>query len=270
MTTPPRADVLPTSVASALRGRFVAFEGPDGSGKSTQLKRFVEAARAAGVALTCVREPGGTAVGEAIRQVLLSPQSEMTIRCEMLLYMASRNQLVEERIRPALARGELVVADRFLSSTHAYQGAAGGVPAAEIDAVARVATGGLQPDLVVLFDVDQATAARRTKGEAKGEAKTTRRRTGTGRGSAGAAGSAGAMGRVGSVGAVGAVGGQGSLFADRIESRDESFHERVRRSYLEQARGDPGRHLVIDASRGPDEVWEALVAGLGPALAQGA
>lgn len=241
MTTPPKSDVLPTSLVSALRGRFVAFEGPDGSGKSTQLKRFVEAAQAAGVVLTCVREPGGTAVGEAIRQVLLSPQSEMSIRCEMLLYMASRNQLVEERIRPALARGELVVADRFLSSTHAYQGAAGGISAAEIDAVARVATGGLVPDLVVLFDVDQVTAARRTKGEVK----TARRRTrATGGGSA----------------------GQGSLFADRIESRDECFHERVRRSYMEQASADPRRHLVIDGSRGPDEVWAALVAGLGPAL----
>jgi len=145
-----------------LGGRFLVFDGPDGSGKSTQLRRFSALMDEHGVPLTVVREPGGTAVGERIREILLDPiHDEMTLRCEMMLYMASRSQLVEERIRPALAKGHLVVADRFVSSTFAYQGSAGGVPREEIMAVARAACGETWPDLVVIFDVDEATAATR-------------------------------------------------------------------------------------------------------------
>ena len=159
-----------------LGGRFVVFDGPDGSGKTTQLGRFVRACASAGVRVCEVREPGGTAIGERIRSILLDTASEgMTLRCEMLLYMASRAQLVEERVRPALSRGELVVADRFISSTLAYQGTAGGLAMEEIDRVGRIATEELLPDLVVVFDVDEATASRRLsplldRMEAKGRA----------------------------------------------------------------------------------------------------
>lgn len=147
---------------SSLAGRFVVFEGPDGSGKSTQFRRFVRAAQAVGVTVCEVREPGGTIVGEAIRAILLDhAQKDMTLTCEMMLYMASRAQLVEQRIRPALARRELVAADRFLPSTLAYQGTAGGLPRTAIDAVARVALQGCEPDLVVIFDVDESTALQR-------------------------------------------------------------------------------------------------------------
>lgn len=152
---------------SELAGRFIVFDGPDGSGKTTQFRRFVRIAREfAGLEVCDVREPGGTAVGERVRQILLDPvHDEMDLRAEMLLYMASRAQLVSQRIRPALARGEVVVADRFVSSTLAYQGAAGGLPEAEIMAVAECAcgprTGGTWPDVVVIFDVDEATAATR-------------------------------------------------------------------------------------------------------------
>src|SRR5690606_5770530 len=101
-------------------------------------------------------------IGEQIRRVLLDPRnSEMNVRCEMMLYMASRGQLVEERIRPALARGELVLADRFISSTLAYQGTAGGLGREEIMQVGRVAVGEKWPDLTVLFDVDEHIAATR-------------------------------------------------------------------------------------------------------------
>ena len=118
--------------------------------------------RDAGVPVTEVREPGGTPIGEQIRRVLLDPaNAEMDVRCEMLLYMASRAQLVRERIEPALRAGHLVVSDRFVSSTLAYQGAAGGLPEEEIRAVARVAVGACMPDLVVVFDVDEVTSARR-------------------------------------------------------------------------------------------------------------
>lgn len=154
-------DASEKDLPGRLRGRFLVFEGPDGSGKSTQFARLAGLCRGGGVNVCEVREPGGTDIGEQIRQVLLHTKSEMTLRCEMLLYMASRSQLVEERIRPALEKGELVLADRFVASTLAYQGAAGGLPLPEIDAVARVATHGVTPDLNVVFDVDEATAAKR-------------------------------------------------------------------------------------------------------------
>lgn len=145
-----------------LAGKFVVFDGPDGSGKSTQFTRFWRYCTEAGVKVCEVREPGGTTIGEQIRKVLLDPHnSDMTLRCEMMLYMASRAQLIEQRIRPALANGELVLADRFISSTLAYQGTAGGMSAADIMTVGEVAVGGHWPDLTVVFDVDERVAATR-------------------------------------------------------------------------------------------------------------
>lgn len=145
-----------------LAGRFIVFDGPDGSGKTTQFARFVSYCRDAGIDMCEVREPGGTTISEQIRAILLNPDNiEMSLRCEMMLYMASRAQLVEERIRPALDRGQLVLADRFLSSTLAYQGAAGGLSEAEILAVGKVAVGSIWPDLTIIVDVDERVAARR-------------------------------------------------------------------------------------------------------------
>ncbi len=145
-----------------LGGRFIVFDGPDGSGKSTQFARFAEHCRAAGVAVCEVREPGGTSIGEEIRTVLLDPaNTRMSLRCEMMLYMASRSQLIEETIAPALQRGDLVLADRFISSTLAYQGSAGGMDLQEILAVGRVAVAGHWPDLTVIFDVDGEVAGTR-------------------------------------------------------------------------------------------------------------
>ena len=149
-----------------LSGRFLVFDGPDGSGKSTQIDRFSTWSQQNGVTVELVREPGGTAIGEAIRNVLLDPaHEEMTVRAEMLLYMASRSQLVRERIRPALDSGRMVLADRFISSTLAYQGTAGGLEAQEILDVGRVATDGIEPDLVVIFDVDEETRRSRMGAE---------------------------------------------------------------------------------------------------------
>ncbi len=150
------------SSLAALAGRFIVFDGPDGSGKSTQFQRFAAACRAAGVHVNEVREPGGTPIGEQIRDVLLDPANvEMSVRCEMMLYMASRAQLMDERVTPALARGEMVLADRFVSSTLAYQGTAGGLDPADIIAVGQIAIGERWPDLTVVFDVDEQTAASR-------------------------------------------------------------------------------------------------------------
>lgn len=150
---------------TSLRGRFLVFEGPDGSGKSTQFAHFSQRCRDEGLSVCEVREPGGTMIGERIRELLLDTRSTMSSRCEMLLYMASRAQLVDERIRPALARGEVVLADRFVTSTVAYQGYAAGVPHDDIHAVARAACREVQPDLVLLFDVDDATAVARLSRE---------------------------------------------------------------------------------------------------------
>ena len=146
---------------SKLAGRFLVFDGPDGSGKSTQFRRFADEAAAGGLTVCEVREPGGTPVGEAVRKLLLDPAYEgMDLTCEMLLYMASRAELVASRVKPALARGELVLADRFISSTLAYQGTAGGLSVDDIRAVGRVAVGETWPDTVVIFDVDTRTAQR--------------------------------------------------------------------------------------------------------------
>lgn len=175
MTTPPQE--LSESLKTALRGKFLVFDGPDGSGKSTQLAMFLKAVRNAGIEVTEVREPGGTEVGEKIRDALLDhlDRETMSLRCEMLLYMASRAQLCQQLIAPSLKKGHLVVADRFVSSTYAYQGTAGGIPIAEIDAAAKIAMQGTEPDATLIFDVDQDTAASRLnplldRMEAKGAA----------------------------------------------------------------------------------------------------
>lgn len=159
MTSAPTDDIF-----ALLPGRFLVFEGLDGTGKTTQFARFVARCRAAGLDVCEVREPGGTAIGERVRDLLLDTRSTMSIRCEMLLYMASRAQLVEERITPALERGGVVLADRFVTSTYAYQGA-GGVSDDDIAAVTRAACGVVRPDLVLIFDVDDATAESRMTGE---------------------------------------------------------------------------------------------------------
>jgi len=145
-----------------LRGRFIVFDGPDGSGKSTQFHKFTDFAINRGLTVCEVREPGGTAIGEEIRRVLLDHRfGDLDVVAEMLLYMASRAQLIAERIAPALSRGELVLADRFVSSTLAYQGTAGGMSLDDICAVAAIACHDVQPDLTVIFDVTEETAASR-------------------------------------------------------------------------------------------------------------
>ena len=150
------------ALAHQLAGRFLAFDGPDGSGKSTQIAKFVDWCRGEGLAVQCVREPGGTSIGEEIRTILLDPaNADMDVVCEMLLYMASRAQLVAQVVRPARERGELVVADRFVSATLAYQGTAGGLSMECIQAVAEVAVGDCWPDLTLILDVDDDVAAGR-------------------------------------------------------------------------------------------------------------
>lgn len=143
-------------------GRFVALEGPDGGGKTTQVQRLAESLRQAGHTVALCRDPGGTPLGDRLRSLLQDPTGpEFGVRAEMLLFMASRAQLVESVIRPALEAGEIVVSDRFLLSNVVYQGYAGGLDVEEIWTVGRSATGGLMPDLTLILDVPPATAVSR-------------------------------------------------------------------------------------------------------------
>jgi len=238
-------------LAAALAGRFLVFDGPDGSGKSTQLARFVDAvvrARAAGagrpIEVERVREPGGTWVGEEIREVLLHKkdhareygESGIAVETEMLLFMASRAELCRRRIAPALAAGRLVVSDRFVSSTLAYQGSAGGLSRELILSVARAACGepggpgSAWPDLTLIFDVPPEVAGLRMHGSA-------------------------------------AALEQAGLFGDNVESRGRAFFEAVRAGYLEQAQLEPERYAVIDASAAEDEVAARVIRTLESRLA---
>jgi len=134
--------------------QFIVIDGPDGSGKSTQVRLLHEKLTDAGSPVRRFRDPGDTDVGESIRELLLNvDRSEMTPRTETFLYMASRAQLVDERIRPALERGQRVLLDRYYYSTVAYQGIAGDVDPEAILEMAQVATGGLEPDRTILLDV---------------------------------------------------------------------------------------------------------------------
>jgi dTMP kinase len=203
----------PAAATPGARGRgvFIAFEGGDGSGKSTQARLLVERLRAAGHDVLPTREPGGTDVGERLRALVLDPQyAPIDAVTEALLFAASRSAHVRQLVRPALDAGQVVVTDRYVDSSVAYQGAGRDLGTRTVAQLNDWATGGLHPDLTVLLDVDPATAAAR---------RTARER------SAGGAG------------------------PDRMESEPEAFHTRIREAFLERAAADPARYLVLDASR---------------------
>jgi dTMP kinase len=141
---------------------FITLEGPEGSGKTTQMKTLAEVLRARGRTVFTTREPGGTAIGDQIRRVLLDlGNGEMVPRTEILLFLASRAQHTDEIIRPRLAAGEIVICDRYRDSTVAYQGYGRGIDIEALHELNDFATGGLQPDLTVLMDVSAETGLAR-------------------------------------------------------------------------------------------------------------
>jgi dTMP kinase len=144
------------------RGKLIVFEGAEGVGKTTQIRRLGDTLARRGIPFLGVREPGGTTVGNEIRRLLLDPGPGFSARTEALLFMASRAELIERDIVPALDAGQLVVADRFFLSTYAYQIAGRGLPEAEVTAANRFATGGLVPDLTVLLRLSVEAALART------------------------------------------------------------------------------------------------------------
>jgi len=144
------------------RGLFITFEGGEGSGKSTQIARLARRLETAGVRVRALREPGGTPVGEAVRALLLDPDhTGLDATAELLLYEASRAQLVADVVEPALEAGEVVLCDRFYDSTTAYQGYARGLSLERIRALNMIATGGLAPDRTIVLDLEPATGIER-------------------------------------------------------------------------------------------------------------
>ncbi|HLF57978.1 MAG TPA: dTMP kinase [Thermoanaerobaculia bacterium] len=213
-----------------MRPRFVTFEGLDGSGKSTHLERAARWLGELGVPLVATREPGGTAIGAAIRKVFLDRgHGGMDPRVELLLVFAARRQHLVEVIEPALAAGRHVLCDRFTDSTVAYQGYGRGVPLEIVAEVERLATGGRRPDLTLLFDLPAAIARRR--------------------------GHSGHRRRIGRV--------------DRLDAESVAFYDRVRAGYLEIARRESERVVTIDSSRTVAETEDAVRQALA-SLAPGA
>ncbi|MGN6627786.1 MAG: dTMP kinase, partial [Tepidisphaeraceae bacterium] len=199
--------------------RFIVFDGNEGCGKSTQAGMLKDHWEAAGREVVFVRDPGTTRIGEEIRHILLNPDhDEMAMRCEMLLYMAARAQMMKQIIVPALEAGKVVISDRFVSSTLAYQLGGDGLTADEIRAVGQIAINGRWPDLTLILDMPAEASQARVKG--KFERK------------------------------------QATLFGeetkvvkvkDRIELRPIEYHRSVRQAFLAQARQWPDRYQVIAA-----------------------
>ncbi len=207
---------MPVTTPPPRRGVFVSLDGIDGTGKSTQLALLAERVRALDRTVTTCTDPGGTEIGAKLREILLfGRQAQMSMRAEALMFMASRAELVERVIRPALARSEVVLADRFLLANVVYQGHAGGLEPVDLWNVGAFSTGGLEPDRTVILDLPVDVARGRLKGT-----------------------------------------------ADRVESRDDWYFQRVRDGFLREAWNAPARCHVVDANRTVEAVADAVFAAV--------
>lgn len=200
------------------KGRLITFEGPEGAGKSTQAAMLIARLEAHGLEVVYTREPGGTKLGEAIRGVLQynAAGEDPCPESEVLLFEASRAQLVRQVIRPALDRGAWVVCDRFADSTTAYQGFGRGFPVELMETINRFAIGAAVPDMTILLDVNVSLGMQRCAKRQAGQ--------------------------------------KGP--ADRIEGEALAFHEKVRQGYLELARRFPQRFRKVDAMRHAEPIAE--------------
>ncbi|MCL5257548.1 MAG: dTMP kinase [Chloroflexi bacterium] len=198
---------------------FVTLEGPEGSGKSTQARYLRNDLQARGCSVILTREPGGTSIGEKIRGVLLDiGNSEISPVTEALLYLASRSQLVEEVLRPALSSKDVVICDRYADSTLAYQGFGHGLNLDELRAVNFLATGGLEPDLTFCLDLPVETGLQRRRRALESLLQN---------------------GRQGEP--------EDGVEWNRLDAKEVEFHRRVRMGYLELAALNPERWVVVDA-----------------------
>jgi dTMP kinase len=194
---------------------FITLEGPDGSGKTTQVKPLMDFLLSKGYPIFAAREPGGTTIGDQVREILMRlDNASMNPRTETLLFCAARAQLVSEVIRPELAKGKIVLLDRYADSTLAYQGYGHQNDLEQIRQVLQFATGGLKPDLTLLLDIDSEEGLRRRQ-----------------------------------------VGG-GEW--NRLDAYQLELHQRTRQGYLEMAKAEPERWVIIDASQPPEMVQSQL------------
>lgn len=228
----------PDNWAEKLRGKFIVFDGPDGCGKSTQRELLGQHLVELGLTVVQCKDPGGTTIGDRIRHVLLDHDlSEMDVRCETFLFMASRAQLVGEVVEPALERGEVVLCDRFVSATCAYQGAAGYDPRRVVE-VASFAVGQTWPDLTLVFDVDVKQGFDRTGRRPQYVGKNRKRH----------------------------VTGTPTMFAnvddgkpDAMEARPMEFHRKVRANFLSLGNVYPRPVEMVDGRPSVDEVHACVV-----------
>jgi dTMP kinase len=207
------------------RGRFITFEGIEGSGKTTQMRMLAERLRREGRDVLETVEPGGTAIGQQIRRILLdSANQDLRPTAELLLYFASRAQNVEQCILPALSAGKVVLSDRFTDSTLAYQGYARGLGAESVLTLDRIACRGLTPDLTLLIDLDLDTGLARAQ-----------------------------MRNAGATAA-----------ETRMDDQSLDFHRKVREAYLAIAQQNANRFRIIDGRGSPEavaaEVWKSVAA----------
>ena len=208
---------------------FITFEGPEGSGKSTQALRLCESLEARGLQVVRTREPGGTPIGEQIRTVLHDlGNKSMLPATEILLYSASRAQHVGQLIRPALERGEIVISDRYAESSLAYQGYGHGLDLHALQMITEYATGGLRPDLIVYLDLDVCVGLQRKQRDLR----------------------------------------EGRGEWNRMDQQTVEFHRRVRAGYLQMARRDPDRWLVLDAMDQVEAIHRRVCTRVGTLLSE--
>lgn len=236
---------LAASVLEHLRGKFIVFDGVDGSGKGSQIRLLTEALKENGIESVMARDPGGTTIGDRIRHVLLDYDlSEMDPRCEALLFMASRAQLVREVIEPAIAANKVCIGDRFVSATCAYQGAAGFEPKKVIE-LAKFAIGDTWPDLTILTDIPPQEGFERTGRKTQAERKKSQKYKNTN------------------------LGGHPMLFpdvhSDAMEARPMKFHERVREMFLDLPSYYPAPVKIVSGEGSVEDVHARVMEILGDA-----
>jgi dTMP kinase len=203
-----------------VKGLFITFEGPDGSGKTTQLKKLAAALEQAGYAVLVTREPGGTSISDQIRTIVLSPDNgAMVDQAEVLLYAASRAQHVHEKIIPALQANQIVLCDRFIDASVAYQAFGLGIGEDEVRAINQFASSGLQPNRTYLLDVPVEVSQQRLLQRANTSA---------------------------------------NLALDRIEQKKTDYHHRVRKAFLKIAETEEHRVCLVRADRSEDEIFSDI------------
>jgi dTMP kinase len=214
-------------VSSHARGRFITFEGLDGCGKSTQMEKLARVLRGQGNHVVVTREPGGTASGEEIRQLLLDTSTAgLAPLAELALMFASRAQHIKEVIQPALAEGRIVLCDRFTDSTEAYQGGGRKLGSEPVLALHRILCGGLQPDVTILMDSDVAASVERARRRNRHRA---------------------------------AKNGRGHHDENRFEQESRGFFGRVRNAYLALAAREPQRVVVVNARGSAEETHRQII-----------